>query len=149
MVTRLPNYLFVIPFYSGPSKSIIDVSRVVPKDFGAHNAHRPLKGLCPNPFLGYNRLPLGIYHYLGSWESYSYREDARDGLHRSRDRWMQRATKNSGGVDDHMRHWMTGFVNMVGEDSAKQLFSQQGLPPGVKSNSSLAIAVMNMTKTAA
>ena len=127
-------------YTTGPGKSILDVSRVGPDDFGGINAHRPLMRICHQKyvFIAFSRVPLGIYHYLGSWEAYSFREDARDGSNRSYEKWKEKALKADGGADDLMRHWIGGFVDMVGEDTAKRLFEGQGLPPGLKHNSTLA-----------
>lgn len=119
------------------AKSIIDVSRVGRKGFGKASAHRPLKNICPSAFVGHGANPLEIYHYIGSWEAYSYREDARDGLHRSYKRWKQKAFTKKGGIDDHMQHWIPDFVKQVGDNASKILFRDQGLPPGYKKNSTL------------
>jgi len=73
-------------------------------------------------------LHAGIYHYLGSWESYSYREDARDGYLRSYDKWHKISIMKAGGSDDYMRPWIGGFIKVVGEENARYLLQDAGLP---------------------
>jgi len=115
--------------HDGPAKAIIDVSKVEEEDFkeGA-NPHRPLKDVCPKAFYNFDKLPIGVYHYLGSWESFSYRDDARDGHIRSYEKWADLAYKRGGGPDDFLRPWIRGFVDLVGEEAAKHLFRDAGLP---------------------
>jgi hypothetical protein len=116
----------------GQGKSIIDVSRIQPHDYGdtdIGSAHRPLKRICTNSWVGYNQLPLGIHHYLGSWESYSFRNDARRGSMRNRNTWEKKAVQQRGGPDDEVRPWMQGFVTMVGAPEAQRLLQDAGLPP--------------------
>jgi len=117
---------------NGLGKSIIDVSRVKPEDFkGGATAHKPIK-LCPDAGVKYNALPLGIHHYLGSFEAYSFREDARKGSIRTYDVWKERSTLAAGGADDILRPWIAGFVEWVGEEEARVLLRDAGLPPGYK-----------------
>jgi len=118
------------------AKSIIDVSRVEPEHFsGTFSAHKPLKSACPSAWVLYKNLPITIFHFLGSWEEYSYREDAREGLHHSYDKWKKFADEKEGGSDDLLRPWISGFVKLVGIQQAAQLLEGSGLPPGYKSNS--------------
>jgi hypothetical protein len=70
------------------SKVLLDLQRVswdklVPVD----SIHRPVRSLC-----GHRRLyiqateqVLVVHHYLGSWEQYSFRNDSRKGVQRSRE----------------------------------------------------------------
>lgn len=136
----------------GLAKSIIDVSRVKLSDFrDGYNAHRPLRATCPSPWHNYNQLPLGIHQYvprlcrklvslglfltlailhsyLSSWASYSFREDARKGAIKSHEKWLERASLRAGGADDEVRPWISGFVNLVGKEVAKNLLQDAGLP---------------------
>ena len=121
----------------GLAKSIIDVSRIVstPKHQlvnGGGSAHRPFIAICPDAWVNINSLPLLIRHYLGSWESYSFREDARKGANRNYEVWQERSKLQDGGVDDDVRLWLSGFVNMVGNKTAQQLLKDAGLPPNYK-----------------
>ena len=70
---------------------------------------------------------LRINHYLGSWEEYSFRDDARRGGERSRETWEFQAADQDG-TDDTIRPWLDGFVQTHGEDKAKQLLKDVGLP---------------------
>jgi len=113
----------------GIGKSIIDVSRLKPEDFeGSSTAHRPSQ-VCPHAGHKYDKLPLGIHHYLGSFESYSFREDARKGSIKTYDVWKNRSDLAAGGVDDIIRPWIAGFVAWVGEEEARLLLQDAGLPP--------------------
>jgi len=119
----------------GLAKSIIDVSRVEPHHFKGRtprtSIHRPL-GACPHAWVKYNSLPLGIHHYLGSWEAFSFREDARKGTLRTREKWLERSILDKGGVDDEVRPWIAGFVANVGPAASKYLLQDAGLPPGYR-----------------
>ena len=113
----------------GLAKSVMDVSKISKADFdGGGNAHRVSKRICPSPWIKYKDSPLGIHHYLGGWEAYSFREDARKGTLRSHDVWLERSQLQKGGSDDIMRPWIRGFVNVVGESEARRLLYDAGLP---------------------
>ena len=113
----------------GLAKSVMDVSKILKADFnGGGNAHRVLKRICPSPWIKYKDSPLGIHHYLGGWEAYSFREDARKGTLRSHDVWLERSQQQKGGPDDIMRPWIQGFVSAVGESEARRLLHDAGLP---------------------
>ena len=112
-------------------KSILDVSQLAPDDFAkSSNPHLPLKRRCAmQPWMFYNESPLGFHHYIGSWEAYSYRtQDARQGGWRTYDNWKRYATVNAGGPSNEGRPWIQGFVDLVGEDTARQLLRDAGLP---------------------
>jgi hypothetical protein len=62
-----------------------------------------------------------IYFYLdgGSWEAYSFRDDARKGGDRNYERWFERSnmtssTSSGGGTSVVAWPWMRGFVDLVG-----------------------------------
>jgi hypothetical protein len=120
----------------GPGKAIIDVSRLpddAPDRTGeTETAHRPFGDFCTHSWPIANGLPLLIHHYLGTWEAFSYRDDARKGLARTIEKWRDQAQLNLGGVNDEARAWIRGFVAMVGEERAKQLLKGAGLPRGYK-----------------
>lgn len=113
-----------------PAKAIVDVSKVVEEDFEeGGNPHRPLVRICPDIWMEFDKFPLAAYHYLGSWQSYSAREyDARNEVMRSYDKWANQSLLASGGPDDYIRAWITGFANLVGEENAKFLLEDAGQP---------------------
>jgi len=114
-------------------KVLIDVSRVdianVPNFM---SLHRPIKTLCSAPWHNDWESGLRINHYLGSWESYSFRDDSRKGYERSKEQWEYKATTNGEQTDDHIRPWLSGFAQTHGIDKAKQLLQGAGLPPNYR-----------------
>jgi hypothetical protein len=114
---------------NGLGKSIVDVSKIEKATLRQKvSAHRVFVKSCPGAFIDYKDSPLGLHHYLGSWEAYSYREDARKGGLRSYDVWLQRSIVQSGGPDDIIRPWIQGFVDLVGEEAARELLKDAGIP---------------------
>lgn len=77
---------------------------------------------------------LRINHYLGSWESYSFRDDSRRGGERSRESWEFQATDEDE-TDDNIRPWLDGFIKRHGEQTAKSLLKGVGLPKSYKKDS--------------
>lgn len=69
------------------SKTVIDVSRIHNRDLRpVDSIHRPLRQYCGRRKL-HIRAPdqlLLLHHYLGTWEQYNFRRDARQGNERSR-----------------------------------------------------------------
>jgi hypothetical protein len=119
----------------GAAKSIVDLSRL-PWDADRFSkggsAHRPFKNdtVCAHQFPPTGVLPLVIHHYLGSWEAFSFRDDARKGGLRTREKWEERSALQGGGINDGARPWIRGVVRMVGNDAAVELLKGAGLPPG-------------------
>jgi hypothetical protein len=111
------------------AKSLIDVSQVEQHHIaGRGTAHKVLIEMCKSKsFLPYT-LPIGIHHYLGSWEQYSYRDDARDGGDAHSYKTWQRKGSALVSTDDEIRPWIRGFVNMVGNGTALSLLEGAGLP---------------------
>lgn len=114
--------------HDGPGKSILDVSKIRPADFsgGATNAHRPLASVCTSVW-AYSNMPLGFHHYIGSWEAYSARDDARDRTIHGREMWEGRSRPQFGGPDDEIRPWIAGFVKLVGEETAGYMLKGAGI----------------------
>jgi hypothetical protein len=122
----------------GLAKSIMDVSRL-PVGLGRAlspdalpepgNAHRPFRDWCTHAWPKPGTLPLVIHHYLGSWEAFSFRDDARRGGLRTVEKWRERSNVRDGGVNDDARRWVVGFVRMVGDAAARELLKDAGLPP--------------------
>ena len=69
------------------SKVMVDLRRVSWKELApVESIHMPIKNLCKRRRLhirSYNQVFV-IHHYLGTWEQYSYRDDSRAGVERSR-----------------------------------------------------------------
>jgi hypothetical protein len=119
----------------GLAKSIMDVSRIpsnVTVDVWAGSPHRPFDSMCSHAFPRRDSLPLVIHHYLGSWEAFSFRDDARRGGLRTVEKWQQRSALRYGDASDDARPWIRGFVDCVGEDAAAALLQDAGLPRGYR-----------------
>jgi hypothetical protein len=104
-------------------KSILDVTYAKPRK--KYEIHQ----LIGNRHCSYKYTPhniLGIHHYLGSWESYSYRDDARRGKEHSRQRFDERANVRDVMNDDEVRPWIKVFVDFVGEPLARHLLQDVG-----------------------
>lgn len=133
------------------SKVMIDVSKVDwPELRPVESIHRPIKSLCSQRKL-HIRPPdsvLAINHYLGSWEQYEYRNDARItdarvGELRSRKEYNKVKALDTGTNDD-IRPWLQGFVENMGAAKAHFLLDQVGvLQPKEDSE-----AIASMPKTA-
>lgn len=110
------------------SKTIIDVSRVdwtdlVPVD----SIHRPLRKYCGQRKLHIESKDqyLLIHHYLGSWEQYSFRQDAREGKERSQQMYRKTA-KLAEEYSQDIVPWLGGFIRENGIESAQFLLSDAG-----------------------
>jgi len=123
----------------GRAKAIIDASSLGLDDmlYDNGNCHRPLKRVCHlrNIYRRYSSIPLGIHHYLGSWESYSFRDDARKGTLRTYDKWFKNSNRTTGGADDEIRPWIVGFVQEFGTTLAQELLKDVGLAAHSKNSS--------------
>jgi hypothetical protein len=112
-------------------KVIMDVSLIdIEKSPNFMSLHRPIKTICKAPWHNDWESGLRINHYLGSWESYSFRDDSRRGGERSREQWEYKAMTNGEESDDNIRPWLDGFVRDHGPDKAKELLEGAGLPEG-------------------
>lgn len=115
---------------NGFCKSLIDVS-TVPDNLLRFNqiagtTHRPVKTLCPSKYVDYT-YPIGIHHYMGSLESFTYRDDPRRNNAKSVDTWKKRAFNQIGGSDDEIRPWLDGFSRLVGKSEAEYLLEGAGI----------------------
>lgn len=114
-------------------KVLIDVSRVnVANAPYFMSLHRPIKTICPAPWHNDGDVGLRINHYLGSWESYSFRDDSRRGGERSREQWEYKATTVGDNTDDNIRPWVSGLVKEEGEKTAADMLRDVGLPANYK-----------------
>jgi hypothetical protein len=116
-------------------KSLLDVSKLPAlkhmgwsdRKFTPFSPHRlipfcPSVGYHPNAFIVLN-------HYLGSWESYTYRaNDSRQGNFKNRKEWEMSAYRNKGERGDDIRPWIKGFVRLFGEQKVQLLLGNAGLP---------------------
>jgi hypothetical protein len=119
----------------GLAKAVVDVSRLPPGVLEIApdgSAHRPFRSdaVCRHAFPPAQVLPLVIHHYLGSWEAFSFRDDARKGTLRTREKWEARSGLRDGGRNDDAAAWLSEFAAWVGPDQAKRLLQGAGLPPG-------------------
>lgn len=107
----------------GPVKSILDATHAI--KHGKYAIHQLIGDKrCSTKWTTHNLL--GIHHYMGSWESYSYRDDARRGKEHSRKRFDERANVRAVMNDDEIRPWVKGFVDYVGESLAMHLLQDVG-----------------------
>ena len=68
-----------------------------------------------------------IGYYLGSFESYSCRDDARTGLIRTYKIWKRRANETKGEYSHILRPWMKAFIELAGgPDVASCLLQDAG-----------------------
>jgi hypothetical protein len=132
------RYRYRNPFIAksnGLGKVAIDVSTIPKSDFplAVRNPHRPFF-FCHSPFSNdHINHSLRINHYLGSWEIYSFREDARKGGERSREGWEFRAQVTAL-YDNHTHGWFKGFVDDQGLERAYRLLQHSGLPKSYVKN---------------
>jgi Glycosyl transferase family 2 len=107
-------------------KVIVDVSVVdrsndmFKKPF---SIHRPSNHLCRRidqlEFRQLQRYPITVNHYTGSWERYFAKNDTR----RSERAYNAKAHV-AAGHDNWMSRWLSGFVNHVGTERAKELLQE-------------------------
>ena len=142
------------------SKVIIDVSQVPWSELvPVESIHRPIKSLCSQRKL-HIRSPdsvLVINHYLGSWEQYEYRQDARisgatinegnlgDG--RSRQQYDKQKMVNAA-TNDEIQPWLQGFVTAMGQQQAEALLKGVGqLEPNTHYHATVALAPLAFSWT--
>jgi len=74
---------------------------------------------------------LVIYHYLGTYEQFTYRDDPRDTKQNRREQWKTRGRKSNNTLfrtgDDALKLWLPGFVDSVGIDEAARLLENVGM----------------------
>ena len=71
-------------------------------------------------------------HYLGSFQSFSFRDDARKGFHKNYESWKKQSIDcDTQGEHSHVvRPWLRGFVKLVGgPDVASYLLQDAGKFP--------------------
>ncbi|KAL3928859.1 MAG: hypothetical protein SGBAC_012466 [Bacillariaceae sp.] len=113
---------------NGRPKVILDLSGIPPRSkFLEHTVwsiHRPGLRMCrPDREVRFDdkpRFPLIVQHYLGSWERYNHRSDAR----RSREKYDDKNEETTIEDDDWMDSWVEHFVNAEGIEVAKRLLGE-------------------------
>ena len=88
-------------------------------------SHRPIKRLCKEELLRMTieESPFVIYHYVGTYEQFSYRNDFR--LKRSKDNFVKLKELNKY-VDDTIRPWLNDFVHTHGNEMSTYLLDGAG-----------------------
>jgi hypothetical protein len=110
-----------------PIKSMIDLSRVNEKEFRNQknsNPHRPIKSYCPELNRDFFQSSFIAYHYYGTWEQWSYRDDARN----KRTPEAYAKLSYNAGADDSARSWLQDFVQEMGHETASRLLEGAGRP---------------------
>lgn len=120
---------------NGWGKAIVDVSKMRFSDFpsardafksgGTMNIHKPVP-FCPRAFVKDNETLFRINHYVGSWEAFSYRQDARSTYGRNQSKWQEKAEVDDES-DDNIRPWLSGFVEKHGAVKAADMLRRTGV----------------------
>ena len=116
-----------------PGKAIIDVSRAGDLT-NVHpmteiNCHRPLKRICPKPWILYRHSPFVVHHYTGTLEQYLYRKDPRTNWTRTLSKW-QEFNFSEEFSNTHAMGWLPGFISSVGGyEVANELLKDAGKIP--------------------
>jgi len=113
---------------NGRPKVILDLSGIPPRSkFLEHTVwsiHRPGLRMCrPDREVRFDdkpRFPLIVQHYLGSWERYSHRSDAR----RSREKYNAKNDETTIEDNDWIDGWVEHFANAEGIENAKRLLAE-------------------------
>jgi len=153
------RFKYLTPGMDGMPKSVIDLSQQNPNLYiqekwyekypndtwvqrftGLHqwNTHKPMQHLCIHEEK--NRLSeiqkivnderFVVNHYLGTFESYSFRNDARQGGLRNFQVYSERAHQTIGEFSHVTRPWLRGFTELVGgPDVATYLLQDAGKYP--------------------
>lgn len=159
-------------------KAIVDASRVDDSDITMKTMHRPVDKYCPTRLMyaTVDESFLVINHYLGTWEQFSFRNDARktDGrrtfevrlprfrimlrlfrltvsslYHSHNTRQLQEYSifkDVDNGDDDGVRPWLNEFVESVGSDTASALLEGVGHVP-IKEKKKDGIIVLGMHRS--
>ncbi|KAL3904202.1 MAG: hypothetical protein SGARI_005025 [Bacillariaceae sp.] len=120
--------------FNGLKKNLVDVSRVEEQYINGTtslppNVHRPIVQYCTRQNYFYGQYPIfRLNHYLGSWERYNSRVDARDGHEKSEKAYKERALVAEQTTDD-LRPWLKLFVDRVGDERARHLLEGVGVIP--------------------
>ena len=115
---------------NGKPKTILDLSGLPPlasflqSTTGAFSIHRPAVYLCQSDRNVHlekpHKFPLTIQHYIGSWERYNHRDDAR----RSRAMYESKALVDAAKDDGWIDGWVANFVQTHGMLVSQRLLSE-------------------------
>lgn len=118
----------------GP-KNIVDLSAVdrklIPRK--TCHQHRVIEEVCAEAGHTWNRKNslLQVYHYLGTLEQFSFRDDARNTLKTAgRNRRFNRYRGVIIETADDLRPWIKAFIEKVGQDEALRLLEGAGRTRG-------------------
>ena len=120
------------PFQSkhnnGMPKSMVDVSQIANYSRQETDAHRPVRSECPRRNLYMPNLvsPLVVNHYVGTYEQYTFRDDARAGMKQRDDERFAWYGTIQDGVDASIAPWLGRFVQEVGLQEARRLLEGVG-----------------------
>jgi hypothetical protein len=86
-----------------------------------HNIHRPFPNICPRPVASVHSSPFYLLHYVGGWERFRAKRDARRGY----DEWNTRAmiADSASCCDQQPYLWIHDFVKLVGLERAQYLLA--------------------------
>lgn len=114
----------------GMTKPLIDLSKVQMENIeqSVKSSHKPLK-ICGKKKTADKDAVLRINHYLGSWESFSFRKDARGpDLTLENYNYKTEDTKDELS-DDNIRPWIDGFIDSHSEHEFSALLGGAGVLP--------------------
>jgi hypothetical protein len=119
----------------GP-KNIVDLSGIpaemIPrKKTHQHRVLEPICGEAGRTWTRKNSL-LQVYHYIGTYEQFTFRDDARLSTKKAKGRNVryERYTGRDIGRQDDLRPWLKGFIDFVGKDEALRLLDGIGRTHG-------------------
>jgi len=110
-------------------KSIINVQRITEFSRQETDAHRPVRSACPQRglYVQNKDSPLVVQHYIGTWEQYSFRKDARDGMkQRNAGRFEEHQLIRAMYDDTMCDGWLSELVRLRGIDHAQYLLEGVG-----------------------
>ncbi|KAL3930574.1 MAG: hypothetical protein SGBAC_011704 [Bacillariaceae sp.] len=117
---------------AGPVKTIIDLSRLRLVDLFHEDVeggpHRPLESVCGlyDAFVTPGYVALVIHHFLGRLDQWTYRVTDNRGAGYRLARFKDMNDYIGLWKSDHMRLWLQGFVESVGEKEASRLLVDVG-----------------------
>ena len=115
------------------AKCLLDVSHIPTIDddlvVSEINSHRIIKRYCSKStmYIPYNQSFLLVYHYLGTWDQWSFRDDPRKriGWARTKDLYQLRGNVHFAS-DDTIRPWLQGLIQQEGYDLVQILLDGAG-----------------------
>jgi hypothetical protein len=110
---------------------MIDLSRVNATHISeASDPHRPIKSVCldRDDRSDVDTSLFVAHHYLGTWEQFTYRTDARlsDKRYKGWRRKEYRRRKAGNLTSDHTRPWLAGVFRAVSQEEEEKLLHRVG-----------------------